>query len=177
MGWLYKAIEADEGYTIVEDFGDMGHTGAITVYSETKEGLLEVLQMMWDDVYRQIAEDAEIRGGILRISCPICRMKPPQHKLGCQNAQYVGQQLRQLQQENDALVEAARWIPVGERLPKPWDFVLVWVEYESGTPYHTIDRYDDGDDNGPLWEESTSTYMRVTHWMPLPNPPKENDSD
>ena len=55
--------------------------------------------------------------------------------------------------------EERRWIPVKERLPDIGIEVLVYSE-DDGI---CVDYYD-GDSFG---------YYGVTHWMPLPEPPKE----
>lgn len=59
----------------------------------------------------------------------------------------------------------AKWISVKDRLPKPIDNVLVY--HEDGTIeiewlYHAGDFAYEG------------IYGTVTHWMPLPEPPKED---
>jgi hypothetical protein len=66
--------------------------------------------------------------------------------------------------------EAQRWIPVAERLPEPWKWVLCYCR--AGI-IETL-RYDDlmGDWDTP---HPSRCYMKgfVTHWMQLPDPPKE----
>lgn len=60
-----------------------------------------------------------------------------------------------------------RWIPVTERLPKKWTWVLVC--------------FDGADVPSTAFVNSTSNWIGedmytnydVTHWMPLPKPPKE----
>ena len=54
----------------------------------------------------------------------------------------------------------AEWIPVTERLPEKNTWVLAYCKYNG----HVVDYLDI---NG-LW-----SYGNVTHWMPLPEPPKE----
>ena len=62
------------------------------------------------------------------------------------------------------------WIPVSERLPEKRDFVLVF----------TIDRIVGEalyDGHGQFYWSNTYEYAEplfVTHWMPLPEPPKED---
>lgn len=63
------------------------------------------------------------------------------------------------------------WVPVTERLPQGPDIVyLVCVKNknkENGIPLIDIAVFDsDG-----IWQKST-VWEDVTHWMPLPNPPK-----
>lgn len=91
--------------------------------------------------------------------------------------------------ERDALREKQRWIPVTERLPEIYDkdpdwsktvlFRTVFGHIHSG--YRNIGRpqtsvYDD-DWTPPYWiDESENLHFEedeVTHWMPLPEPPKE----
>lgn len=62
-----------------------------------------------------------------------------------------------------------RWISVEERMPKRYEHVLVATrftdegEQDVEVAYLAIDRWRKPD--GPL-------YGKVTHWMPLPEPPK-----
>lgn len=61
-----------------------------------------------------------------------------------------------------------RWIPVSERLPDEYTNVLVMSKrFEKPQ----IDQ---------MWiicGEKTWTLDNVTHWMPLPQPPKEGEQD
>lgn len=66
------------------------------------------------------------------------------------------------------------WIPVKERLPNPKDLVLVCNEFggvhygyfESNKKWYTANN----------WLVDAWTVMsNVTHWMALPEPPKENE--
>lgn len=69
-------------------------------------------------------------------------------------------------------IEQPRWIPVTERLPKSRMAVLgvlwrntvdiVWYDKDDGVWQNEwVNAYNDGE---------------VTHWMPLPTPPKENET-
>lgn len=66
-------------------------------------------------------------------------------------------------------VEAAQWIPVSERLPEPWKWVLCYCR----AGIIEMLRYDHLMDE---WGASTLSrvYMKdyVTHWMPLPEAPE-----
>ena len=76
-----------------------------------------------------------------------------------------------------------KWIPVTERLPEIGDTYLVVVKYKYDyEKEYTIDtdvamfRFDGGyiDDCWDTyfdWDEGQQ-YINVTHWMPLPEPPK-----
>ena len=58
------------------------------------------------------------------------------------------------------VVERPSWIPVEERLPEKNTWVLAYCKYKD----HVIDYVD----IHGLW-----SYGNVTHWMPPPEPPKE----
>ena len=65
--------------------------------------------------------------------------------------------------EIDMLREAARWIPVSERLPE--EGVAVIVKYESG---YAIAFYKDG-----VWRRYSNWWIDgITHWRPLPEQPE-----
>ena len=63
-----------------------------------------------------------------------------------------------------------RWISVDERLPKDKGYMLV---FDGDTEYYNLAMF--ADDIG--WTE-IGTHIRlkeVDYWMPLPEPPKENE--
>jgi hypothetical protein len=71
--------------------------------------------------------------------------------------------IERLRAEVAELKEAARWIPVEERLPKECEDVFVTNVFRN----IRIGFY-----NGDRWIDNTSTRTpEVTHWRPLPNPP------
>ncbi len=66
----------------------------------------------------------------------------------------------------------SEWIPVTERLPNP--------NYTSD--YLTVIGFDEDDEDKLVdisvwekghWEDLEGNKANVTHWMPLPEPPKE----
>lgn len=60
------------------------------------------------------------------------------------------------------------WVSVEDRLPKEWESVLAWSE----CGFHTVAVYLGVADK---WRECwTHTMLEgsITHWMPLPQPPK-----
>ena len=83
-------------------------------------------------------------------------------------------------------VAEQKWIPVTERLPEVGGSYLVVVKYkydfEDAYSYDTdvaTYRFDGGYIDGCWdtyndWDEGQQ-YIHVTHWMPLPEPPKEVD--
>ncbi len=66
-----------------------------------------------------------------------------------------------------------KWIKVSDRLPKPKETVIVNITGDVNEIYISwLDSKGDWDYKGePMY--STSFYQMVTHWMPLPKPPKE----
>ena len=61
------------------------------------------------------------------------------------------------------------WIPVTERLPEHEDPVLCFIK-NGQQDILQLDKFEN------LWVGMQWTYKRhaVTHWMPLPEPPKED---
>lgn len=80
----------------------------------------------------------------------------------------------------DAIEELSkpRWIPVTERLPEEYKDVLCYYEYfrygDYNCMFRTIDRgyYGDGRWGG---EAGQGHKNKVLAWMPLPEPPKEEE--
>ena len=80
-------------------------------------------------------------------------------------------------------VTVQKWIPVTERLPEePGHFLVVVKErydyekdysYDTDVAHYRLDGgYIDGCwDTFVDWDEG-QPYLHVTHWMPLPEPPK-----
>ena len=73
---------------------------------------------------------------------------------------------RYLEEENARLREAARWIPVSERLPESPDYCL--VIYDNRDYNRAIAFYKNGD----WYKYSDWMISNVTHWMLLPKPPE-----
>ena len=59
-------------------------------------------------------------------------------------------------------VTVQEWIPVTERLPKPFENVIVFRDGKISIDYN----------EGNGWFAYDFNGKRVTHWMPLPKPPK-----
>ena len=63
----------------------------------------------------------------------------------------------------------SKWIPVTERLPEKGEVVLA-----CGKRHATSGMFQGASRNNPkLWHWKSNTLKEVTHWMPLPEPPKE----
>lgn len=75
---------------------------------------------------------------------------------------------------NDAVDEMPRWISVEERLPEPETEVLVWLRHIPNIAVYGHDKY--GNLDFYFIDECgyRGTFRpAVTHWMPLPEAPKE----
>lgn len=94
-------------------------------------------------------------------------------------------QIQTLKWERDVAVEQAardklRWIPVKERLPEPGKMVLLIVNGKVKN-ITLIGAYELGEfdtDEGwilEMWPEWKDP--KVTHWMPLPEPPEEEKDE
>jgi hypothetical protein len=66
------------------------------------------------------------------------------------------------------------WISVEDELPVEGDIVWLYPleDYQQCGWYERTDKYDDGDVH--IFKSVTEGYISVTHWMPLPPPPKYN---
>ena len=58
-----------------------------------------------------------------------------------------------------------RWIPVTERLPEPGEWVLAWSNGYTSAIEAFLEF--------GAWIDDAFMKVEVTHWMPLPQPPKE----
>lgn len=82
-----------------------------------------------------------------------------------------------------------RWIPVAERLPKKTGVYLAWMKWDLTEPEEEPSaypiEYDAEEEAFGWWKsyydaetlgwagEDFIRYEGITHWMPLPQPPKE----
>lgn len=81
----------------------------------------------------------------------------------------------QLMYSNDAAKAIAekvpRWIPVTERLPEEYEYVLCRTDYGMEVGYH---RDEWGQDEWTTGKLGSGT-IDVTHWMPLPEPQESEE--
>ena len=104
------------------------------------------------------------------------------------NHDWTGREMRFVGGDVTPVVQCTvqKWIPVAERLPEIGDTYLVVVKYKYDWeddytidtdvamfhPYDNPDAYIDNRwDTYIDWDEGQQ-YLHVTHWMPLPQPPK-----
>lgn len=68
-----------------------------------------------------------------------------------------------------------RWIPVTERLPDKMCRCICRYVFGENTeyPFYQVFWYFSTNEN-PHFQDEGSMGMRVTHWMPLPEPPKDD---
>ena len=67
-------------------------------------------------------------------------------------------------------LDMPRWIPVSERLPEEYVNVLCHLRsLDRKSEYYSIDHLME---DGQWWKAANSWKYEVTHWMPLPEPPK-----
>jgi hypothetical protein len=67
-------------------------------------------------------------------------------------------------------VTVQKWIPVTERLPEYGEIVLAF-----GKRHATSGMFRGTTSKPNWWHWKGNTYKDVSHWMPLPEPPKENE--
>ena len=79
-----------------------------------------------------------------------------------------------LRKEVERLKDALRWIPVTERLPEKGGEYLCLCHIDGHTEYgfFMVLRYYLVDKN-PHFQHECEHGLRVTHWMQIPEPPKE----
>ena len=79
----------------------------------------------------------------------------------------------------DELMEAGpKWISVKDSLPPMYHKVLITGKDCAGGSFGVIKGSHDGDKEGQWYRDDIGQYVNssgdtVTHWMPLPEPPKE----
>lgn len=97
----------------------------------------------------------------------------------CEAADAIEELICEVADEHNARIdveERHRWIPVTERLPKDKKETY-WCYTDAGAMCEcrwTNDRYGLGASYNWGWNVmDVPQYQKITHWMPLPEPPKE----
>ena len=81
------------------------------------------------------------------------------------------EQVRELQRNTKHIIRAAElshlcWVDAKDRLPDNTDLCLILITHKNRFSY-TLSNY-----VGGYWVSGPQCFMNVTHWMPLPEPPK-----
>lgn len=75
----------------------------------------------------------------------------------------------------------SEWISVKDRLPAEWNYVLTFQKCECiGECLIRVGMYIGNINNSETWREAERGELMelpVTHWMPLPVPPREVQKD
>jgi hypothetical protein len=78
-----------------------------------------------------------------------------------------------------AIAESQAWISVQETLPEEGRQVLVWMVDDNskiGGDYEADVQLWEYNKGHPFFPRRKNARSGVTHWMPLPNPPKGNEN-
>ena len=127
---------------------------------------------MYEELVRDLREQAEHY-------CKHCSEKSGEHLCGYKGDQYCGP--KACLDAADAIEDLenklnlwrqdkiSRWIPVTERLPEVYETVLTYGKHGVLVDYYSGVKSELGN---PLFMIMGA---KVTHWMPLPEPPKEGE--
>lgn len=87
------------------------------------------------------------------------------YKLDSEFAHAVVEAVALLIEQGERLTDVeSKWIPVTERLPKPFEIVLVYDRTGKSINWAYMTEHRE-------WVGAIVAHI-VTHWMPLPEPPK-----
>jgi hypothetical protein len=123
-----------------------------------------------DEQYLCDAIECEAADEIERLRSEISRLREDNdeqcrlHGVGSQRELRQLAVIEEQAREIARLREERRWVPVGERLPKPGETVLMLMD--------GIDPVSGWYENGHFHNAYDTLY--VTHWMPLPPGPEED---
>ena len=134
---------------------------------KTKTGIFEMLQRnTWQDIDEERHRFQPVLNDALELLEAQDGLAKALEQMTATN-DYLNKEVERLE------TEQPKWIPVSERLPKkediPYD-CLVTLEHgvvceatflDMDAPYHK-------------WCANTGWLYHVTHWMPLPKPPKKD---
>ena len=126
----------------------------------TKDEAIRVLSRYDNEHYRPNTREAHRMGiaALNRVEELEAELADERHR----HDRYVDFELAEAE-ELRKLKEERRWIPVTERLPEQGQEVIV---YDGGTLKPKVFCY-------LFWDKHFDSWARVTHWMPLPEAPKE----
>lgn len=115
-------------------------------------------------------------------SCPMCDVENAEVNCAISHGSYI--EYREVDpnvaiQDRPSwcpLVEVPEWIPVTERLPEEKGNYLVVQDCWNGAEVHEAFFFRRDNDYG--WFDPVEEYEKYnpTHWMPLPEPPKDGET-
>ena len=114
-----------------------------------------------------------------------CCYSPVEPIMRCEQCPYIGSVVCHMRFHKDAIAliqqleaKVTKWISVEERLPEDDVDVIVYAVSNNGgcaiaITFHTHTLYGFNIEGWmPPWQYFSRNYT-ITHWMPLPKPPKE----
>lgn len=130
---------------------------------------------MYEDLVKRLRKYAEKH-------CPLDKASGI---CGC-NAREAADAIEELSKQNEKWEEAVKtaldfipaWIPVEERLPEVDLKVLTFARFKGdGSWFMDISSFSGVTNHGIPTFWGYGEEMVVTHWMPLPEPPKEENNE
>ena len=109
--------------------------------------------------------------------CYLCRECKGPHKLKCFLFGDAADMLDAQQKRIKELEAERRWIPVTERLPKPFESVLALIPSEAPLPTVHESYIADHDEWVCILTAERYKPGEVTHWMPMPEMMKEGNKN
>ena len=109
--------------------------------------------------------------------CYLCRECKGPHKLKCFLFGEAADTLEAQQKRIKELEAERRWIPVTERLPKPFESVLALIPSEAPLPTVHESYIADHDEWVCILTVERYKPDEVTHWMPMPEMMKEGNKN
>jgi hypothetical protein len=123
---------------------------------------------MYDELIKALHEGAEF------LECSTPGIKNSFAKMCHNAADAIGELICEVADEHNGRSDAEerqRWIPVTERLPE--DLTRVIVFCEDGVSFGLCEHLIADDEEVVEWHDFLHYPITPTHWMPLPEPPKE----
>lgn len=74
-------------------------------------------------------------------------------------------------------LERTRWIPCSERMPEMNDNYICVCRYGDNNKNYVSTLFFYATDPNPHFQGEGYCGLKVTHWMPMPEPPKEEQNE
>ncbi|HBN7443978.1 TPA: DUF551 domain-containing protein [Escherichia coli] len=94
---------------------------------------------------------------------------------GCVSIETLTHWMRVAYEAGNSPVTPDGWISCSERMPNDKQYVWCWGKSYGWTEYDTFEGYYDWSRNKwwTVTDDGEEPASKVTHWMPLPEPPQE----